>query len=122
MAIEKCLMADAKNAGADLSGSLHLFAHMDTDGDLVLAGDGEPVYGVITEGATEGNPVTVMVYGIAKVIAGGTVATGAVVASNASGQAVTATAGEVAAGIARTGGASGEVIEVLLTHPFNAAA
>ena len=104
----------ARNAGADLSAKLFYLAHVDTDGDIVLAGDGEHVIGVITEGAVENKPVTIQTYGIAKVILGGTVASGARVASNASGAAVTATAAEFEAGTCLVGGVSGDIVPVLL--------
>lgn len=105
----------AQNAGADLSSALYKLAKIDTDGDIVLAGDGNKVAGAITEPAASGYPVTLQFGGIAKVVLGGTVAAGALVASNASGVGVTATSNEHAFGIALEAGVSSQVISVLIS-------
>ena len=104
----------ARNAGADLSAKLFHLAKVDTDADLVLAGDGEAVAGVITEAAAADSPVTIQYGGIAKVVCGGSITAGAKVASDANGQAVLATTGEFAVGMALEAGASGRVIAVML--------
>lgn len=90
----------AQNAGADLSGKLFHIAKVDTDGDIVLAGDGQAALGVIREAAAENKPVTVQYGGIAKVIAAATFDAGVLVASDGNGQAVLATTGEYAIGMA----------------------
>lgn len=61
--------------------------------------------------------VNIRLLGISKVVAGGTVAYGDRVKSDASGKAVVNTTGTLAnvAGVALTGGASGDLIDVLLT-------
>ena len=122
MSLSKSILKDVAMAGADLSGALFKFVSLNSAGEFILpAASGNPVYGVVTEPATAGNPVTVDVLGIVKVEAGATVATGAVVQTNAAGEAITAVAGTTPVGIARKGGADGEIIEVLMTQPFNAA-
>lgn len=114
---------DAGIAAADLSNSLFLFCVRNSSGQIALAGAGAEVDGVIYETAEAGRPVTFAMAGtgnIVKVTAGGTVATGAKVMSNASAQAVTATTGNAAVGKARRGGASGEVIEIVFNNVTDA--
>ena len=104
----------ARNAGADLSTSLNLLAHVDTDGDLVLAGAGEHAIGTIIEGAVADKPATVQFGGIAKLVCGGTVTAGERVASDGAGKGVTATTGDFEVGTALEGGDAEEVIPVAL--------
>ena len=104
----------ARNAGADLSAKLFHLAKIDTDSDIILAGDGDACAGVITEAAVADKPVTIQYGGIAKVICGGTIAAGAKVASDGNGQGVLATTGEFAIGMALEAGASGRIIAVML--------
>lgn len=99
----------ARNAGADLSTKLHYLAKIDTDGDIVLAGDGEQVFGTIYEAATENNPVTLQFGGLGKCILAATVAAGAKMASDSDGKGVTATTGEYAFGICLEGGDAGNI-------------
>lgn len=115
MAIYKDLgFTYARNAGADLSGSLNLASHVDTDGDVVLAGAGEHVLGFITEAAVADKPATIQFAGIAKAICGATVAAGARVASDGAGKVVTATTGDFEIGTALEGGDAEEVIPVVM--------
>lgn len=122
MSVSKVLMKDALPAGADLTGALFKFVSLNSSGQAILpAASGNSVYGVVSsepKAAAVGSYLTVDVIGIVKVVAGGTVATGARVMANTSGQAITATTGLNVAGIARKGGASGEIIEVLLTREY----
>jgi len=90
----------AENAGADLSEKLHFFAKIDTDGDIVLAGDGGPVAGVIIESAAENYPVSIAFGAIGKVICAEAITPGAIIASDADGKAVAAAAGDWIVGIA----------------------
>ena len=99
----------ARNAGADLSAKLHYFAHVDTDGDIVLAGDGEHILGTIIEAAAENYPVTVQFGGIGKVIAGGAVVAGERVASDSAGKAVAAAVGDFEVGTALASADAGDV-------------
>lgn len=103
----------ARNAGADLSEKLHFFAHIDTDGDIVLAGAGEHVAGVITEAAAENKPVTIAFGAIGKVIAGASIAAGARIASDGDGKAVTASSGNFEVGTAITAADAGDVVSFL---------
>lgn len=104
----------ARNAGSNLSAKLFYFAKVDTDGDIILCGDGEHGIGVITEAAAADSPVTVQTYGIAKITLGGTVASGARVASDASGTGVTAAVGDFEFGTCLVGGDAGAVVPILL--------
>lgn len=108
---------DAIPASADMTGNLFKIIDINGDGEIALAGDGAAAVGVITEENVSGKPVTYQFGGIAKVLLGGTVNEGDLVASNGSGVGVVATTGEYAIGIAKKGGDSGEVAEVLLTFP-----
>lgn len=114
MSVSKANLRDALPSGADLINSLFRFAKVNSAGQLVVCDTaGETVYGSLSEvQAGAGRGATVDIDGILKVVAGGTVATGAKVATNASGAAVTASTGNVVVGIARKGGASGTIIEV----------
>lgn len=72
MAVTKADGADfeAKNAGANLSSSVNLIAKLQSDDTVVLtAANTDLPFGVITEGATAGNPVTLQVQGMAKAVA-----------------------------------------------------
>ena len=79
---------------------------------VIIAGAGGAAVGVLYEPAASGYDVGVAIGGIVTVYAGGTVAVGAKVLSNASGYAVTATATNQVLGIARTAGASGALMEI----------
>ena len=111
----------ARNAGADLSSNLYYAAHIDTDGDVVLAGAGEHCIGAIIEGAVADNPVTVQFGGVAKMIAGAAVAAGARVASDANGKVVAATSGDFVIGTAlEAAGDANEIIPIALISGHNA--
>lgn len=64
--------------------------------------------------AASGDPVDVIMAGIADVQAGGSITRGAEVTSNATGQAVAAAAGNLVAGVAMVNAVSGDIIPVLL--------
>lgn len=116
MAVSSIDAFDALTAGADLSGKLFHAVKIASDGDLELAGDGELAVGLITEADTAGNQVTYQFQGIARGYAGAAITAGTKVASNVSGQLVTATTGENVIGIAREEAtASGHIISVLLS-------
>lgn len=103
---------DAKMAGADLSDKVNYLAKIDTDGDIVLAGNTQLVYGIIFEAAEENYPVTVQVKGLGKAVAGAAIAAGARVMSNGDGKAVTS-GGTGDFGIARSSvNAEDEIVEI----------
>ena len=94
------------NAASDLSGKLHYFAKIDSNGLLDLAADGGPVAGVIVEGAALGYPATVAFGAIGKVICAEAITPGAILASDTNGKAVAAAAGDWVVGIAVNDAAS----------------
>jgi hypothetical protein len=106
-------------AGADLSALQYRF--VEADGTLP-AGAGADAMGVNYSKVTSGRPATVVVAGVAKVVAGAAVAVKDKIQTDANGKAIPATTGDHVLGMALTAaGADGEVIEVLLgggCHPI----
>ena len=103
-------------AGQDLSAKQFRFVELAADGQVdAVASAGGNAIGVLTnDPSAAGRAATVCIAGIAKVVAGGTVAAGAMVQADAAGDAITAASGDYVLGRAVTGGADGEVIEILL--------
>lgn len=100
----------ARNAGADLSDKLHYFAKIDTDGDLVLCGDGQAVAGVIHEACAQDEVASIYFGAIGKVITAEQITAGAILASDGSGKAVAAAVGDYVAGIALETTAAGGLV------------
>lgn len=104
-------------AGADLSSDQFKFVKL-SSGQVVLQDTaGASCLGVlVTPAAAAGRAVEVAVGEgqVVKVITGAIVAAGAKVQSDGDGLAITAASGDHVQGKAISGGASGEVIEVLL--------
>lgn len=106
-------------AGADLSAGQYHFVKM-SSGQIVLCSViGEEAVGVLNDKPeAAGIAGKVAIGGVVKVTAGAAVAQDALVMTNASGRAITATATNVALGTALSAaGADGEVISVLLFIP-----
>lgn len=103
-------------AGADFSGGAQFrFADVNSSGLAVNPAAGGSAVGVRQTRPKSGEATTIVADGISIVEAGGAVTTGDLVATNASGQAVTAVAGNVILGRAlETASASGIQIAVLL--------
>jgi hypothetical protein len=101
-------------AAADLSAKQYYLVKLNSAGKIALAGNGVAATGVLQTEPEADEVGRVQVLGIAPVILGGTVATGAFVASDANGKAVTATEGEHAIGVMTAGGAVGEIRPVLM--------
>lgn len=103
-------------AGADLSAKQFTFvkAHS-TAGQVVSSGAGETAIGVLEAGDVAGRAVPIRRLGVAKVKAGGIITAGALVAADAAGEAVAATATDFVLGTALAGAADGDIIEVALT-------
>jgi hypothetical protein len=102
----------AAPAGEDLSSALFHFASVDTDGRIILAGDGAYAIGVIIEGNTENRPVSVQCDGIGKVKLGATLDAGVAVGPSASPEGCAVSGGTN--GVLLTGGQAGEIVSVLL--------
>lgn len=93
----------------------YLFVKFDTDRDYcVVAGAGEDADGVLESKAAAGEAVEMVISGIPLVYAGGTVANGDYVMADSAAKAVVATPGNKILGQAIRGGASGELISVIL--------
>lgn len=117
MAFEIPGFAFSLEAASDLSAGQHHFVEVDSSGQIALVnGSGDTVDGVLqNDPDAQGQAGTVINDGISKVVAGAAVAQGALVMSNASGRAITATSGNFVAGRAlEAATADAEVISVLL--------
>lgn len=101
-------------AGQDLSAKQFFFVSVASDGQIDPTGDGAFAVGVLqNDPDAAGKAAEVAIMGQTKVVAGGTVAGGAEVASDAAGEAVTAATGDVILGTAIDGGADGEIIRIV---------
>lgn len=106
-------------AGADLSAAQHRFVVVNASGKVVLAGAGAAVDGVVQNNPEADQAATVWGVGsVSKVEAGAAVAQGALVAPNATGQAITAVSGNYIAGRAlQAATGAGQLISVWQTSP-----
>lgn len=94
-------------AGADLSAKQFYVVKLDsTVNQVVLAGAGELVYGVLQNKPALAAQATVMRSGVSKCVAGAAIALGAEVAADANGKVVTATTGDRVIGVARAAAAA----------------
>lgn len=115
MATDNRLISISVPASADLSASQFRFLQVNSSGQAALAGATGIAVGVLqNKPPAAGRPATMGYTGVSKVIAGGTVAAGARVTSDANSAAITATTGDSVAGLALTGGVSGDLISVLI--------
>lgn len=124
MALEQNLNSRTFEAGGDLSGNQFHFVTLAADGQVDTTGAGASATGVLQDdnGDAAGKAVVVAVGGRSKVSAGGAVAVGDNVASDANGQAVTASTGDVILGVARSATSNAdEILSVELTLPGAAA-
>ena len=123
MAVQESRETRTFIAGEDLSSSQFKFVTLESDGQVDLADSaGENCMGVVINDPASGGEATVVVSGKTVVTAGGTIAAGASVATDASGDAVTASTGNIVMGYALEAGVDGQVIAVELIQGGNAAA
>lgn len=104
-------------AGSDLSAKQYYFMDV-TTGKLALAGAGTRVVGVLdNDPDAEDKPGTLQISGVARVLAGGTITSGAGVAAASTGKAEAATGSAFVVGISVSAAtvSAGEYCEVLLT-------
>ena len=103
-------------AAADLSAKQHTFVLIDTNGKVAAnTVSGGPVVGVLQDKPNaDGKAASVGVAGVTKLVAGGTVASGAKVMSHTDGTGILCTAGLFFAGIVLIGADAGEVMTVQL--------
>jgi hypothetical protein len=123
MAVQESRETRTFIAGEDLSSSQFKFVTLESDGQVDLADSaGENCMGVVINDPASGGEATVVVSGKTVVTAGGTIAAGASVATDASGDAVTAASTNIIMGYALEAGVDGQVIAVELIQGGNAAA
>lgn len=102
-------------AGQDLSTKQFYCVSIAADGQIDPSGDGALIDGILqNDPATVGQAATVAVAGISRVVLGGNVSIGDLLASDASGKAVVATTGEEIFGKALAAGVNNQVIPALL--------
>lgn len=109
------LSAITLEAGQDLSAKQFFCVSIAADGQIDPSGDGALVDGILQNNpASAGEASTVAIAGISRVICGGSITRGDMLASDADGKAVVATTNEEIFGRALTAGANNQVIPVLL--------
>lgn len=114
MAIELLHSIKSIKATASLSTTPYLFVNIDSNGQVVAAGNGGDAIGVIQDKAGAGDPSLVCGPGdITKVTCGGSFNPGDYVQSNASGQAVKAVSGSIILGKALSAGANAFLADIL---------
>jgi hypothetical protein len=104
-------------AAADLSANQYFAVNVNSSGQAAaIGGQGAIAIGVLqNKPAAAGHAASVMCNGVTKMVAAGTVASGAVVTTSANGRAETAASGDFPVGRALVGGAAGEYITVALS-------
>lgn len=111
------LHTDQGESATDLRGKEDYFCRRDSDGKIILCGNGEKIDGVISQGRNTGYHTSYNTLGnpILRVRAGAAIAQNAEVQSNADGEAVTGSTNP--AGYARKAvAAEGEIVEIV-TEP-----
>lgn len=107
-------------AGEDLSSSQFKFVTLESDGEVDLAdAAGENAIGVLINDPAAGEAATVVVSGKVMVTSGGTIAAGAQIQTDASGDALTAAAGDVVLGYALESAVDGQVFAIELIQGGN---
>ena len=118
MATENISLKHTLVAAADLSSSQYCAVDIDTNGKAALPSAGGRAIGVLQNDPISGAEATIALFGVTKMILGGTVAKGDFVKVDAAGKAVaTSTATDKVVGICVEGGASGNTGSVLLLGP-----
>lgn len=115
MATENNLTLMGYEAGADLSGAQFTLVKQHTTAkQAVVCGAGENAIGVLYEPSSQiGGAIAIAKGEKVRGFAGGTVAIGARVASDAAGKFVTAAAGDYVLGVASTAGVADVMMEVV---------
>lgn len=117
MALQQALLCQTLIANADLSASQFCFVAINSSSRIVLPAAGGDCVGVLQDkpeaAGREAEVAMLNGSGRVKVIAGATVAAGAKVQADAAGHAITAASGDHVLGTALTGGADGDIIEIL---------
>lgn len=124
MATQGNQIRESMIAGADLSAKQWTFVSQNTtDREVVTTGAGAEAFGVLINDPEDGNAATVVTHGrvIVEVGTGGLTA-GDEVASDASGEAVTATTGDIIVGKALQAASAGERTTIDFFRGGNASA
>ena len=107
-------------AGEDLSSSQFKFVTLESDGKVDLAdAAGENAIGVLITDPAADEAATVVMSGKVMVTSGGTIAAGAQIQTDASGDALTAAAGDVVLGYALESAVDGQVFAIELIQGGN---
>lgn len=116
MSLEKNCVDISFVAGVDLSAKQYHFVSMSADGQIdPVAAAGADALGILkNKPDAAGKAAAVTVWGIAKVVAGATLAPGDKVRSSATGQAVAQAASSRELATVITGGVANDMITVLL--------
>ena len=106
-------------AAADMDAPALLAVKIDGDGKFAVPAAGAFCIGIVlaTTGSLKaGDELDVQIKDIGYWIAGGTVAKGALLKTDAAGKAVTAAAGDVVCAVALEAGTSGQPMKVMICH------
>jgi len=95
-------------AGEDLSDGQYLFVKLNSAGKIVKTGNGERAIGVTTDHGVADRSIAVAIDGRVLVRAGAAIAAGAIVQSNAAGQAITQTSTGIVCGTATEAAAAAD--------------
>lgn len=107
-------------AGEDLSSAQFKFVTLESDGQVDLAdAAGERAIGVLLNEPTSGKAATVAMTGKVMVVAGAAVTAGAALQTDASGDAITAAAGDYVMGYALEDAVDGQVFAIELIQGGN---
>ncbi|MDB4725893.1 DUF2190 family protein [bacterium] len=110
-------------AGESLAAAQFKFVTLESDGQVDLADSaGENCIGILLNSPASGAAATVALTGKVMVTAGGTIAAGAAVATDAAGDAVTAASTNIIMGYALEAAVDGQVMAIELIQGGNAAA
>jgi hypothetical protein len=110
-------------AGESLAAAQFKFVTLESDGQVDLADSaGENCIGILLNSPASGAAATVALTGKVMVTSGGTIAAGAAVATDASGDAVTAASTNIIMGYALEAAVDGQVMAIELIQGGNAAA
>lgn len=110
-----------KVSGSDFTAKQYYLASIDSNGNAVLAGAGAVAF-IVDNKPAVGEPASLVIEGKAKAVAGGTIAAGAKVYSDANGKlTTTASIGNTSVGIAGEAGVVNQVMEVIVSRSEKAA-
>lgn len=107
-------------AGESLAAAQFKFVTLESDGQVDLADSaGENCIGVLLNNPAAGEAATVAISGKVMVTSGGTIAAGAAIQSDASGDALTAASGDYVMGYALEAAVDGQIMAIELIQGGN---